>query len=109
MENSLLSDLKKEFCIEIKNNVVTLQELKKMGVSDFALKSEIFLRNLYGEDILINEEIEKMVDITKQKVEKVDLTEISKISEVTKMVDDVSNTDFDRFVEYLNSKGSREE
>ncbi|MBQ8425994.1 MAG: hypothetical protein IJX17_08285 [Clostridia bacterium] len=108
MDNNLVDDLKNEFSIEVENHKISAQDLKKFGVSDIVLKSEIYLKKYYGEDILLNEEAETVVDVSQTKIEKVDLNEINKISELTKMIDDVSNTDFDRFVEYLSSKASKE-
>jgi len=108
MENEVIEDLKNEFYAEYKSKKISVDDLKKAGVSESLLKTEIFLRNIYGDDIILNEEVETVVDLAQKKVEKVDLTEINKISELTKLIDNVSNTDFDRFVEVINSKATKE-
>ena len=108
MDNEIIKDLKNEFYCETKEKNITIEDLKKAGVSELVIKSEIYLKKLYGEDIILIEEAETSIDLSKKKIEKVDLSEINKISEFTKKIDDVSNTDFDRFVEIINSKASKD-
>ena len=79
MENNLINDFKNEFNIEVSSKNISAQDLKKSGVSDLVLKSEIYLKKYYGEDILLNEEAETVVDVSQTKIEKVDLNEINKI------------------------------
>ena len=107
MNDSLLEKYKKEFKREISKTTISADNLKKIGISDFALQSEIYLRNFYGEDILMNEELEVEFDPSKKKIEKVDLSKINSVSELSKYIEDVSNSEFDSAVEVMLTKIER--
>ena len=109
MESSLLDNYKKEFRREISESNITVDCLKGAGVSNFALQSEIYLRRFYGEDILMDEELEVEIDLSKKKIEKVDLKKINSVSELTKYIDDISKSEFDSAVEVLLTKINRDE
>lgn len=104
MDNNLINKYKSEFRSEIANSKVSVDELKKMGVTDFALQSEIFLRKHYGEDILMEDDVVVEVDVSKKKIEKVDLKKISSVSELTKYIDEIPRSEFDRNVELMLTK-----
>ena len=109
MDNILLDNYKKEFRREISKASITADSLKKLGVSDFVLQSEIYLRQFYGEDVLMDEELEVDIDLSKRKIEKVDLKKINSVSELTKYIDDISKSEFDSAVEILLTKIERDD
>ena len=109
MENSLLDNYKKEFRSEIANASISVDNLKSVGISNFTLQSEIYLRKFYGEDILMDDDLEVEIDLSKKKIEKVDLKKINSVSELTKYIDDISKSEFDSAVEVLLTKINRDE
>ena len=104
MDENLLNKYKKEFRQEILQTNISIDNLKKIGVSDFTLLSEIFLRKYYGDDILLEEETETEIDLSKKKIEKVDLQKINSVSELSKYIEDISKSEFDSNVEMLLTK-----
>ena len=108
IDNKIIEDLKNEFYIETKNCNVTAEDLKSAGVSDLVLKSEIYLKSLYGDDIIFDEEVSGEIDLSKKKVEKINLNELNKITELSKFIDSISASEFDKNLEILNAKIARD-
>ena len=104
MENDNLTTYKNEFRKEINSENVSIETLKKNGVSDFTLLSEIYLRKFYGDKILFDKQIVNEVDITKKKIEKVDLTKLSVAGELAKYIDGLSDSEFDTNIDLLLTK-----
>ena len=104
MDNNLIDKYKREFRSEIANTNILADNLKKIGVTDFALQSEVYLRKYYGEDILMEEDVEVEIDLSKKKIEKVDLKKINSVSELTKYIDEIPRSEFDKNVEIMLTK-----
>ena len=75
---------------EINNHHVEVEELKKLGVSEKTLASEIFLRKIYGDEILMNEVPDDLDVKSKRKVQKVDLTEMEGTKGLKAIDDDIN-------------------
>ena len=104
MEENIIDTYKKEFRKEIKNENITIETLKKNGVSDFTLLSETYLRKFYGDKILFDKQVASDIDITKKKVEKVDLSKLNVASELAKYINSLSSSEFDTNVDLILTK-----
>lgn len=104
MEENFINDLKNEFSDEIKNCQISSKDLKKLGVSENTLLAEIYLKKMYGEDIIIDEDAKGEVDLTKKKIEKIDLNELGKMTELKTYIENISKSDFDEKLDVVLSK-----
>lgn len=104
MEENFINDLKNEFSDEIKNCQISSKDLKKLGVSENTLLAEIYLKKMYGEDIIIDEDAKGEVDLTKKKIEKIDLNELGKMTELKTYIENISKSDFDEKLDIVLSK-----
>ena len=104
MEENFINDLKNEFSDEIKNCQISSKDLKKLGVSENTLLAEIYLKKMYGEDIIIDEDAKSEVDLTKKKIEKIDLNELEKMTELKTYIENISKSDFDEKLDIVLSK-----
>lgn len=104
MEENFINDLKNEFSDEIKNCQISSKDLKKLGVSENTLLAEIYLKKMYGEDIIIDEDAKSEVDLTKKKIEKIDLNELGKMTELKTYIENISKSDFDEKLDIVLSK-----
>lgn len=104
MEKILIDNLKNEFYDDIKNCKVGVEDLKKFNCGENSMSAEIFLKSIYGEDIIIDEDIKTDVDLTKKKIEKVDLNELGKISELTNYINDIPKSEFNEKLDIVMSK-----
>lgn len=104
MEENFINDLKNEFSDEIKNCQISSKDLKKLGVSENTLLAEIYLKKMYGEDIIIDEDAKGEVDLTKKKIEKIDLNELGKMTELKAYIENISKSDFDEKLDVVLSK-----
>ncbi|MBR2391252.1 MAG: hypothetical protein IKB06_02040 [Clostridia bacterium] len=100
----LTEKYKKDYMYEINNHHVEVEELKKLGVSEKTLASEIFLRKIYGDEILMNEVPDDLDSKSKRKVQKVDLTEMEGTKGLKAIDDDIELSEFDKNFETIVKK-----
>lgn len=108
MEKDYLSSLKEEFNREIAENEVDLSCLKKYKLKSFVLQSEVGLRKIFGDEIVVHEnhgdEIEGEKNIVKLSEE-----DISFDSEVKELCENLVDYNFNSEVNVLLNKFNDEE
>lgn len=91
-----VEDFEKEYSSEIEEEFVSVEDLKKFKVSLSSLKLEIYLRNIYGDDIISNISSDDFLIGAKKSIEKVDLTQVGTKSLLQNLSEDIDNSDFDK-------------
>lgn len=102
-QSKLLTEYEKEFESEVAKQYISIEDLKKCGVSEKTLASELFLRKIYGDEIVKR----TLSDIIDERQEK----RISKVGEDEKNIDvelrniwnDIENSEFDKNMENYTS------
>lgn len=100
-KNQNLNNFEKEYYSEIKETEVSLSELKKYGISDKVVSSEMYLYTIYGDEI-VTAKIEDSVDEkTKKTVSKIGEDDISSDKGYRTLCDEIENSEFDKNVDVL--------
>ena len=92
---SKVTEYEKENLAEINELSVSVDDLKKYGVSSEILAFESALRKLYGDEIF-KQTIDDDIDVEQNKtVTKVGLNEMNIDNEFKEICDDIDNSEFD--------------
>lgn len=110
MENKLIEEMENEFFSEICDKQIEISDLEFIGVPELALQEESFLRNIYGDGFVLNDNDQNSnIDASKRSITKVNLNEIEKMSEVTYLIDELKNSKFNSNLDIVMSKIKEEE
>ena len=91
-----LSNYEKEFSIEIADTYVSCEDLVKCGVSNKILSAEVFLRNIYGDEIFNTQGSDADSITGEKRVVKINEDEMNLNSEYKKICSDIENSEFDK-------------
>ncbi len=95
-QSKLLTTYEQEFSAEIDGQFISIDDLKKCGVSEKTLASELFLRKIYGDDI-VKKNTTDFYDTQKTKtVSKVGDDEKNINNELRSILEDIENSEFDK-------------
>lgn len=94
-DKKTLQDYQKEFASEIDDVVITVEMLKKVGVSEKILSGEIALRKLYGDEIVQTKERDVFEDNEQKKVEKINLADLKKDEQLRQIWAKIDASEFD--------------
>ena len=95
-QKSMLTKYEKELSVEIENQTITVEHLSKCGISKDILSCEVYLRKIYGDEIIENT-FHDDLDETKDKViKKIDESEKNIDAELRAVVQDIENSEFDK-------------
>lgn len=102
MENSkLVSDYEKEYANEIASVYISIEDLKKCGISEKTLASELYLRNFYGDEIVKSKLVDDVDEKQQKTVVKIDEAEKSIDNELRQIWNDIENSEFDKNVDTI--------
>ena len=104
MENKQLENVKNDFFSEIKDESVTIEQLQSAGVSEQTIKSEIFLRKKFGDEILFTDKKVTEVDESKKKITKIDIAEIERMNNLMKYIENLKSSDFNKNLDVVVAK-----
>lgn len=97
MEKKLaLSKYEKELSFEIENQRITIDQLIKCGVSKDVLSCEVYLRKIYGDEIIENTFRDDLDESKTKSIKKIDDSERSIDAELRAVVEDIENSEFDK-------------
>lgn len=100
-----VEDFEKEYSSEIEDEVIYIEDLEKFKVPTSSLKLEIYLRNIYGDEIVSNTSSDELLTGAKKTIEKVDLTQTGTKTLLQNLYEDIDNSDFDKeFDSILSNK-----
>jgi hypothetical protein len=97
----ILTNFENEYYTEIKDCKVKIEDLKKFGVSAKVLSSEIYLYEIYGDEIVHNENLDDLVDGAQKRVVKLGESEKSLNNEYLTICEKIENNEFDNNLEKL--------
>ena len=100
--------IKKEFSEDIEKQIITIDDLKKWGVSKQILQSEIFLRKYFGGEIYSQKKTEEKI-VGEKEVIKLTEEDIAFDSQVREICDNLVDYEFDNNVGVLLSKVEEED
>ena len=105
MQKKNTADYAQDYRSEIDDQIVEVSHLQKCGVSDLTLSAEIYLRDIYGDEIVNTSKIiEEVIDEKEKKVQKIGETEKSSNSEFRSVLTDIEESEFDKNLEILLKK-----
>ena len=96
-----ISDYEKENLAEINEFEVSIEDLKKYGLSDEILAYEGGLRKFYGDEILIKTEIDDINEEETKKVTKIDLSDMNIDTQFKAICEDIENSEFDENLDII--------
>ena len=97
MEKKLaLSKYEKELSFEIENQRITIDQLIKCGVSKDVLSCEVYLRKIYGDEIIENTFRDDLDESKTKSIKKIEDSERSIDAELRAVVEDIENSEFDK-------------
>ncbi len=97
MEKKLvLSKYEKELSVEIDNQKITIDQLTKCGISKDVLSCEVYLRKIYGDEIIENTFHDDLDESKTKSIKKIDESERNIDAELRAIVDDIENSEFDK-------------
>lgn len=108
MENEKINLFKKEFQDEINNYNVSLDDLKKVKLSNSVLSAEITLRKVFGDEIFVSKKTEETIGGEKTIV-KLSEEDISFDSRVRELCEQLPDANFDANISVVLSKVAEEE
>jgi hypothetical protein len=102
MQKKNVADYAKEYRSEIDDQMVEVSHLQKCGVTDLSLSAEIYLRDIYGDEIVNTSNIiEENVDEKTKQVQKIGETEKNSNDEFRSVLNDIEESEFDKNLEIL--------
>ena len=105
MSKKTLKDYESEFRKEIDSQVVEVSHLNKCGVSNVALSSEVYLRKIYGDEIVVSQSSgDEKIDEKKKSVQKIGEREMNTNDEFKSVMNDIETSEFDQNLEILLKK-----
>lgn len=105
MQKKNVADYTKEYRSEIDDHMVEVSHLQKCGVADSSLSAEIYLRDIYGDEIINTSKIiEEVVDESEKRVQKIGETEKNSNNEFRSVLTDIEESEFDKNLEILLKK-----
>lgn len=108
MENGKINLFKKEFQDEINNCNVSLDDLRKVKLSNNVLSAEITLRKVFGDEIFMPKKKEEIIGGEKTIV-KLSEEDISFDSRVRELCEELPDAKFDANISVVLSKVAEEE
>lgn len=98
-QSKLLLNYEKEYASEIAEQVISIDDLMKCGISKKTLASELYLRKIYGDEIVTQTLVDD-IDLEKEKkVIKIGDTEKNIDNELRAIFADIENSEFDKNIE----------
>ena len=105
MSKKTLKDYESEFRKEIDNHTIEISHLKKCGVLDVTLSSEVYLRKIYGDEIEVSTaSVDENIDEKKKSVQKIGEVEMNTNDEFRSVINDIETSEFDQNLEILLKK-----
>lgn len=99
-----LSDFEKEYYDEINNSSVKLETLEKYGVDKKTLAKEVFLHNIYGDKILVEDDEETEIKGAKKSITRLGEAELGIKSELEQIYEGFELASFDEKLSALGIK-----
>jgi len=96
-----ISDYEKENLAEINEFEVSIDDLKKYGLSDEILAYESGLRKFYGDEILLKTEVDDINEEETKKVTKIDLSDMNIDTQFKAICEDIENSEFDENLDII--------
>lgn len=106
-KSSNLKNLELEYAMEIKSGEIALDDLYSLGLQKTDLDSEIFLRQIYGDETL-KRNITEVEDTSAEKsVQKIEEKDINLSKSLTREFESIEADDFISALDALNAKLGR--
>ena len=102
--NGFIEKYQKEYMHEINNYRVEVEDLRKLGISNRVLASEVYLRKLYGDEILISHNSYEVDEKSKRKIVKVEVSEMEKIQGLKNIDEEIELSEFDKNFEMISKE-----
>lgn len=94
-------DYEKENLSEINETNISIEDLKKCGISDEILAYECALRKFYGDDILRKTEIDEIESTDGRTITKVDLNEMQIDNQFKAICEEIESSEFDQNLDII--------
>ena len=105
MYKKTLKDYESEFRTEIDSSVVEVSNLNKCGVSNLSLSAEVYLRKIYGDELVLSQSSnDEKIDEKQKTVQKIGEIEMNTNSEFKSVMNDIESSEFDKNLEILLKK-----
>ena len=78
--------------------------MRKLGISNRVLASEVYLRKLYGDEILISHNSDEVDEKSKRKIVKVEVSEMEKIQGLKNIDEEIVLSEFDKNFEMISKE-----
>ena len=105
MQKKSVAEYTKEYKSEIDEHVVEVSHLQKCGVNDLSLSAELYLRDIYGDEIVNTSKIiEEVIDEKEKRVQKIGEVEKNSNNEFRSVLTDIEESEFDKNLEILLKK-----
>lgn len=104
-----LEDYEKEYYDEILDEEVSVETLEKFGVKKKTLSKEVYLRSIYGDEIVLSKKDEELAKNAKKMITHLNEEELGLKSELAEIYKSIDNSSFDDDFDRLGIKLSGEE
>lgn len=106
MEESILKNFEREYSREIKASDISLEEFSAMQIPEEALRAEIYLRSVYGDEFF--EEFEEdSVNEQAKNIEKIGEQDLSLNKNLSKQIAKIETDEFNDVLESVLVKVGR--
>ena len=100
-QSELLTEYELEYAGEIANQVISIEDLKKCGISEKTLASELYLRKIYGDEIVKKTIIDDVDDKKEKAVIKIGMDEKNMDHELRSIFNEIENSEFDKNIDAI--------
>ena len=100
-KKSVLEKYEKELSVEIDQQAVTIDHLIKCGISKEVLACEVYLRKIYGDEIVASTYHDDIDETKTKSIKKVGDEERNIDTELRNVVNDIENSEFDQNLETI--------
>lgn len=100
MEEQILTNFEKEYSREIRAGEITPDDFSALGIPEDAIKAEIYLRTVYGDDYF-DEDEEDVFDEKAKSVEKIGETDLSYNKTLKSQMEKIETDEFNDTLESL--------
>ncbi len=98
-----LENFEKEYYDEIENSNVSIETLEKFGVTKKTLSKEVYLRGIYGDEIIVDKEQAKVTN-GKKSITRLCEEELNLKGEFASIYGSIDNSSFDQNFDLLGIK-----
>lgn len=100
INNELIDSLEKEYSEEINLTKITVDDLKKAKISERSISREIYLRKIYGDEILVGSSGDNEI-FGKRSITKLSDGDFGRRKEVASIFEKIEKSKFDEALDRL--------